>query len=1546
MDTRSEAQLLQELAAVRKARDAAEELVDAHRQELALLKSTQDASAIPSYATGKLLLHLKTPALLADSEDNILLLNEELHRLLHLPEDISFYTGMALSFFEQSTLLRHLRPHHEVTNMPGASDEGEFPERMKIERERVPVTVGTAARGAVWLYRDATAKREQQPEPTLQEEYPHPMLRISFSGEIQYMNGASVELLGSVTAKRMAGFNRLLLMHIRKLNLPTSPHTASFEFYVSRRYFHSLITSLPDKGYFNIYMSDITERKQTEEALQESRNFTHNIARTIPSMVYINDLETGEHIYSNEQVYTVLGYSREELVAFEGDVFSNIVLPEDLEKMYRHIHSILQAQDGEILEIEYQVRCKNGDIKILRSRESVFKRRQNGSVTQVIGSAEDVTAIRHHSQELISQKEFYESILNNIPSDVAVFNEKLQYVFLNPAAIGDGTLRKWLIGKTNEEYSAYRQFKNRYLDSRLESLKRIRKTLQLEQFEEKLIDRQGKERTYIRYLNPVLDEAGDLKLVIGHGLNITELKRAQTIISASEAKNRAILAAIPDIMFIIDKDGHLVEMNNVDQKYLPIPKEEVVGKNIMSLFPYRLATAMLQHVQRAIETGISEKTEYDLNAPEGTLYYEGRFVKYSESEALVIVRDTTEEKKAALETKAKNDFIELVLDSSPSLIYVKDGEGNFVLANHEFAKLFGRTIEEIEGLNTADIYPNKKESRLYMESDREVIRENKEIKLQERFTNSQGEIIWFSTTKKPLVTADGQVHVLGISTNVTEQRQASRQLEHSEELHRLLSENSRDLISLHNPDGSYIYASKAVEEILGYSQIEMLFMETFRVIHPDDRERVRQKGFVVAMQKKTNVTLQCRLLHKNGNELWVETNLKPILDTAGNVTKIQSATRDITNRKRSEEALRHSEKKYRDLINYSQAYICTHDMEGNIQSVNPYLLQMLGLTTEKMVGKNLSSFFSSSFLPYMEGYLQKFGDRNVVDGVLFVKNKDQEKRSLHYQNYKVEEPGAAPYIIAIAQDITDRMRTEVQLTKAKEAAEESARVKENFLANMSHEIRTPMNGILGMAGLLKKTTLDSAQQNLLQIIQQSADNLLVVINDILDIAKIEAGKMEIEQIPFDLAESIRAAYKTFIYKAEEKEINYVLEPINLPHAIMLGDPYRLNQVLLNLLNNAIKFTEEGTVRLACHVLAETAENLTVEITVSDTGIGIPASKIDVIFDGFTQAYSSTTRKYGGTGLGLNISKTLVEMQQGTLTVESQEENGSTFKVHITYLKSMDAAPKVKEEVIDFTSLSHIHLLMAEDNEVNIFLAQSIVEGWGARIDIARNGVEAVELARQNTYDIILMDIQMPELSGIDATMQIRKLEDKAKANVPIIALTANALKGDAEKYIGAGMNDYISKPFEEEKLFMKIAALTTPQAPARSVSLAYTDTARTHASQEGPLYDLSLLQKMSRGNQQFLNRTQELFIQTVPLTVEDLHQKHAASDWTGVSAAAHKLKSTIDTMQISTLKEVVRKVESDAKQGINLNRIGDAILLIDEVLQKVILQLQANITVN
>lgn len=386
------------------------------------------------------------------------------------------------------------------------------------------------------------------------------------------------------------------------------------------------------------------------------------------------------------------------------------------------------------------------------------------------------------------------------------------------------------------------------------------------------------------------------------------------------------------------------------------------------------------------------------------------------------------------------------------------------------------------------------------------------------------------------------------------------------------------------------------------------------------------------------------------------------------------------------------------------------------------------------------------------------------------------------------------------RDINKREKLEKELVETKKRVEEASVIKEQFMANMSHEIRTPMNAIIGFNDRLIKTKLNDEQQEYVAAVQSSGENLLTIINDILDFSKIEAGMVTIEHIRFNLHELLQSVYNMFFLKAKEKNISLHLhQPKNIPEFLM-GDPTRLTQILINLVGNALKFTNQGNIDISVEVIKDDKQNATVQFMVKDTGIGILEEKITEVFDRFTQAESDTSRIFGGTGLGLSIVKKLVELQSGTIGVESKKEEGSLFKFTIPYKKAPVLASKLKtspEKIHHSVVNDKIKILIVEDNLLNQKLAAFMITDFGYAFDICGNGKLAVDKLKQDVYDLVLMDIQMPEMDGYEATGVIR---EKLMLNIPIIAMTAHAMPGEKDKCLGFGMTDYISKPIKETDL--------------------------------------------------------------------------------------------------------------------------------------------------
>ena len=391
----------------------------------------------------------------------------------------------------------------------------------------------------------------------------------------------------------------------------------------------------------------------------------------------------------------------------------------------------------------------------------------------------------------------------------------------------------------------------------------------------------------------------------------------------------------------------------------------------------------------------------------------------------------------------------------------------------------------------------------------------------------------------------------------------------------------------------------------------------------------------------------------------------------------------------------------------------------------------------------------------------------------------------------------------LKNEIQHGKKIEAQLKEAKDKAEKMSLAKGEFLANMSHEIRTPMNGVIGTLQLLEDTKLDVEQKEFIETAHKSADALLAILNDILDISKIEAGKLSFENIAFDLRPILKDIVVLHSLKSEQQGVSLVQEiDDSLPETLM-GDPTRIRQIIVNLVSNALKFTRQGEVKVSVDVVKNKTDSVDLKITVSDTGIGIPKTALETLFNAFTQADGSTTRKYGGTGLGLAIVSQLVEMMDGTLGVESEEGSGSSFWF-IANFRCTDEVPEAVEKSVSEDEALQLNakVLLVEDNPINQMVAMKMLQKVGLKAVLANNGVEALDILQEQSFDLVLMDCQMPEMDGFDATREIRKLDIKTlyEQPLPVIAMTANVMSGDRERCLEVGMDDYIGKPVQRDHL--------------------------------------------------------------------------------------------------------------------------------------------------
>jgi len=509
------------------------------------------------------------------------------------------------------------------------------------------------------------------------------------------------------------------------------------------------------------------------------------------------------------------------------------------------------------------------------------------------------------------------------------------------------------------------------------------------------------------------------------------------------------------------------------------------------------------------------------------------------------------------------------------------------------------------------------------------------------------------------------------------------------------------------------------------------------------------------------------------------------------------------------------------LIEASRDPLVTISTEGKIMDMNEAFVNITEMTREKLIGTDFFNYFTDS-QKAREVYQEVFVKGFVADYPLTIKDVKLTDVLFNGSVYKNEKGNVLGAVI-VARDITEQKRVEKELIEAKvfaematviaeeekNKAESAVKAKQHFLSNMSHEIRTPMNAIIGFTKVVLKTDLSAKQKEYLTAIKMSGDALIVLINDILDLAKVDAGKMTFEQRPFKMALSISAMLQLFETKIQEKNLELVKEYDSKIPEMLVGDPVRLRQIILNLVSNAVKFTTKGKITVSVRLLSEDEAKACIEFTVADTGIGIAEDKISTIFENFQQASSGTSRLFGGTGLGLAIVKQLTELQGGNISVKSKLEEGSTFSFILSFLKTKDEPdPDSNREAIELeeldTEIKNIKVLVVEDMALNQLLIKTLLDDFGFKHDTAGNGKIAIEKLKNKSYDIILMDLQMPEMNGVDATKYIR---NTMNLKIPIIALTADVTTVDLAKCKAIGINDYIAKPIDEKLLYSKIMGL-------------------------------------------------------------------------------------------------------------------------------------------
>ncbi|WP_195724333.1 PAS domain-containing hybrid sensor histidine kinase/response regulator [Paenibacillus monticola] len=857
-----------------------------------------------------------------------------------------------------------------------------------------------------------------------------------------------------------------------------------------------------------------------------------------------------------------------------------------------------------------------------------------------------------------------------------------------------------------------------------------------------------------------------------------------------------------------------------------------------------------------------------------------------EKQVLVILDDITLQRKTEEQLIQAKDYYLSMFEKFPTLVWRSGLDKKYDYINKRWSQFTGRKPRKELGFGWAErIHPEDRSTSIstYLQA----FEQRKSFENEHRLLRYDGEYRWVLDAGSPFYDMDGVfLGFIGAVFDITERKLAEEVLDK----YRILSEEAHDTILFVNSQGQILDVNEAATHKYGYTRQELLELTVFQ-LRVDESVIIDQ----LSMAEQENAFFETIHHKKDGSPFPVEVSSTGT--TIGGQRVIMSIIRDITERKHSEVALRDSEEKYRQLFNNSTEAIYLHEiMEDNPKfsrfiDVNEVACLWLGYSRDELIGMSPHDINSVSYrdkLKSMRATL-KVGAHFTYDSVHVTKKGKEIPVEINVHCFNLM---GKKVLLSMVRDTTERKKVENELKVTRDEAERANKAKSEFLANMSHEIRTPLNGMIGMIDLTLLTPINDEQAENLHAAKSCANALLVLINDVLDYSKLEVGKMRIDQINFSLKELIEKIIKTLSPTAHAKRLNFDYTFSSEVPAFVNGDPNRLQQVLNNLLNNAIKFTDNGRISLSVKCQEVHGDSLTLLFIVNDTGIGIAEHEQKELFKTFSQVDSSITRRYGGTGLGLAISKQLVENMGGRVWVESVKGQGSAFLFTIQFKSALSVVieqPKLPALTVPHHSLS---ILVAEDDPVNRLVLTRMLKSLNYQVEVAENGIEVLRRLEHKNYDLILMDVQMPLMDGIEVTRKIRQSEGSIR-HTPIIAITAYALHGDREKCLSAGMDDYIPKPIRMEELQLFLEKWTGP-------------TIKISADGELILAEANLSLKMMNDGEALLEL--QRCIEELELIIQD-------PDLTQIEDLAHCIKNKCILLGNEELKATFFRIELAARRG-------------------------------
>lgn len=994
----------------------------------------------------------------------------------------------------------------------------------------------------------------------------------------------------------------------------------------------------------------------------------------------------------------------------------------------------------------------------------------------------------------------------------------------------------------------------------------------------------------------------------------------------------ATLSCMGDGVVSTDIEGNIIYINPIAEEIIGTCNNDAVGKHIDDVITFINAdTRMFQKcpvamvLEKDLTIGLKNNTVI-LTKDDIEKYASATCSSMKDTEgniigAVIVLRDITRLKALELMNENERNNLQTIFNYAPAGMILFNEESVITEVNAASLRFMNQDKDQVIGQRFGNGFfctesnkdkrgcgfgPNCPACNLYkaitMSTQKGIATENLEFNQSFIIEKKQVEY-WFRASIAPIMINNKRNSVISL-VDITE----SKNIEINLNRYRMLSENVSDIILFIDMDGSIIDANNAAINAYAYTYEELCSMN-IRSIRENWGYTKQQ------MQEANEKGISFETIHrrKNGSFFYVEVNSQGA--HIGGKRMLCSVIRDITERKRAERKIIESQAKYRSLFmnmynGYAYYRILYNKNKQAIDlefvEVNEGLERSFGMSKKHIIGKKHNELFDNSYNVIMEHinaniYKLKRGESLYIEEYFATYFNKWFSISI----YSPREDD----IVTIVTDITQVKLSELKLIASKEEAEAANRAKSDFLANMSHEIRTPINGIVGMIDLTMLTDLNYEQQDNLHTAKACTKSLLNIIDDVLDFSKMEAGKLTITEDIFLLKDLIEEIIKMHSPRIREKglKLKQFYSP-RIPNQIV-GDAYRLRQILNNLISNSIKFTESGTITIKVELIENTREEIVVKFVVSDTGIGIAPGNIGKLFQSFSQVEESISKKHNGTGLGLAISKNLVELMGGRIGVESKIDKGSSFFFFLKFKVEVPSESKAEKSSLAML-YKKLKILLAEDDAINQKVIKKILLNQGHAVTCANNGSEALELYRMGVYDVILLDIQMPGMSGIDVMQRIREIES-LDSHTPIVALTAYAINYDKEKFLAMGMDGYVAKPIEMNELFKVLENVVSNK------NIFYVPDKVSISDNGRVLF-------MSDNN---INNYSIEFAQELEETVIRMELAIDNDDLMIIENLAHDIKIKSGELDITLIKDKAFRIELAARRG----KLEEVVIYIEDL---------------